>query len=63
MVSAALKDVKVVLKLAKGSQTISNCNKSATDEQLYALGSAVATLEAESLETVTKVVMSTLVSE
>lgn len=63
MVSAALKDVKVVLKLAKGSQTISNCNKSASDEQLYALGSAVASLEAESLETITKVMESTLIKD
>lgn len=63
MVQAALKSTKVVLKLAKGSQTISDCNKDATDEQLYALGSAVASLEAESLETMTKVVESTLINE
>lgn len=63
MVSAALKNTKVVLNLAKGSQTISGCNKAATDTQLYALGSAVASLEAESLESITKVVESTLVNE
>lgn len=63
MVSAALKSTKVVLKLAKGSQTISDCNKDATDTQLYALGSAVASLEAESLESMTKVVESTLINE
>lgn len=63
MVQAALKSTKVVLKLAKGSQTISGCSKDATNEQLYALGSAVASLEAESLETMTKVVESTLINE
>lgn len=63
MVSAALKDTKVVLKLAKGSQTISNCKKDATDTQLYSLGSAVASLEAENLESMTKVVESTLINE
>ena len=63
MVSAALKSTKVVLNLAKGSQTISGCNKGATDTQLYALGTAVASLEAESLESITKVVESTLVNE
>lgn len=63
MVSAALKSTKVVLKLAKGSQTISDCNKDATDTQLYTLGSAVASLEAESLESMTKVVESTLINE
>lgn len=63
MVSDALKDVKVVLKLAKGSQTISGCNKSASNEQLYELATAVASLEAESLEIVTKVEERTLISE
>lgn len=60
MVSAIIKNTKVVLKLAKGSQTISNCKKDATDEQLFALGRAVASLEAEELDSMTKVVESTL---
>ena len=63
MVSAALKNTKVVLKLAQGSQTIPDCNKEATDAQLYALGSAVAMLEQEALESMTKVEESTLVNE
>ena len=61
MIVANLKNTKVVLKLAKGSQTISNCNADATDDQLYALGKAVASLESEDLEEVKKVVESTLV--
>lgn len=63
MVTAALKSVKVVLKLAEGSQTISGCNAQATDEQLFALGNAVSKLEAQSVNAVTKVVESTLVQE
>ena len=63
MVSATLKGTKVVLKLAEGSQTISGCNPTATDEQLYALGDAVSKLEAQSVDAVTKVVESTLINE
>lgn len=62
MVLAEIKNTKVVLKLAKGSQTISGCKQDATDDQLYALGSAVASLEAEDLEDMTKVVESTLIN-
>lgn len=54
-VEADLKNVKVVLKLAKGSQTISGCSQDATNENLYALGEAVGSLTAERLETITKV--------
>ena len=63
MVSAALKGVKVVLKLAEGSQTISDCNAKATDEQLYALGNAVSKLEAEHVQAISKVTESVLVNE
>ncbi len=62
-VTADLKDVKVVLKLAEGSQSITKCNKQATDEGLYAMGKAVATLESQPLEAITKVVESTLIEE
>ena len=55
MTEAVKKDVKVVLKLAEGSQTISECNMEATDEQLFNLGSAVAKLTKEELETISKV--------
>ncbi|MGL4798995.1 MAG: hypothetical protein ACRCWY_06340 [Cellulosilyticaceae bacterium] len=48
-------EVKVVLKLAKGSQTISKCNKEATDEAYYALGQAIGTLQQEVVQHVTKV--------
>ena len=63
MVTAELKSTKVVLKLAEGSQTISGCNQAATDDQLYALAKAVSKLEAQSVDTVTKVTETTLVNE
>lgn len=63
MISTAIKSTKVVLKLAKGNQTVSKCKKDATDTQLYALGSAVASLELEELESISKVVESTLINE
>ena len=63
MVTADLKGVKVVLKLAKGSQTISECNKDATDDQLHALAGAVAKLEKEPVDTITKVIETTLIGE
>ena len=63
MVKAELKSTKVVLKLAEGSQTISGCNASATDEQLYALGNAVGKLEAQRVDTITKVTENTLINE
>ena len=54
-VTGRLDEVKVVLKLTKGSQTIGHCNKEATDEGLYKLGVAIGSLNAESLEEVVKV--------
>ena len=59
-VTADVKGVKVVLKLAKGSQTIPNCAKAAGDEALFQLGQAVSSLTKESVETVSKVVETTL---
>ena len=63
MALAVKKGVKVVLKLADGSQTISDCNMSATNDQLFALGSAVSKLEKEEVETITKVEETTLIGE
>ena len=59
-VTALLDEVKVSLKFVKGSQTLAHCNKEATDENLYALGQAVASLNRESLSEITKVVETTL---
>lgn len=63
MITTALKGMKVVLKLAEGSQTIANCNEAATDEKLYALATAVAKLEAQRVDSITKVVETTLINE
>lgn len=63
MAKSVVKGTKVVLKLAEGSQTISGCKLTATDTELYALGSAVSKLEAERVDQMTKVVESTLINE
>ena len=63
MVSTEIKGVKVVLKLAEGSQTISNCNVEATNEKLYALATAVGKLEAQRVDAITKVEETTLINE
>lgn len=63
MAVAVLKGIKVVLKLTEGSQTITGCNQSATDDQLYTLGSAVAKLEAHDLEGMSKIEESILMNE
>ena len=62
-ITTDVKGVKLVLKLAKGSQTVSNCSQSATDEALYALGQAVGTLQNEEVESVSKVIETALISE
>lgn len=62
-VEAITKGVKLTLKLGKGSQTISECNMEATNEQLFSLAGAVAKLEKEEMSTVTKVIESTLIGE
>lgn len=54
-VTEKLKGVKVVLDLAKGSQTISNCKGDATADELYTLGTAVASLQNEALDQIVKV--------
>lgn len=60
-VQAEAKGVKIVLKLKKGSQTISNCSKLATDEALFEIGKAVSELEKEEMEGMAKVVETTLI--
>lgn len=63
MVTSAVKSMKVVLKLAEGSQTITNCSAAASDEALYTLGNAVGKLEAKRVDAITKVVETTLINE
>lgn len=58
-----LKGVKLTLDLAKGTQTISNCNPSATDEQLNSLGKAVSALCKEETEQIIKVEENVLIEE
>ena len=62
-VTALLDEVKVSLKFVKGSQTLAHCNKEATDENLYALGQAVASLNKEEVEEITKVVETKLLKQ
>lgn len=50
-----IQEVKVVLNLTKGSQTIPNCKVDATAEELYTLGNAVGSLHAESVKKVLKI--------
>ncbi len=62
-VDAQVKSTKVVLKLEKGTQTISNCTHTASNDALYTLAEAIAALEEKAAVGVTKVVETTLVSE
>ena len=62
-VTALLEEVKVSLKFVKGSQTLAHCNKQATDENLYILGQAVASLNKEEVNEITKVVETTLLQQ
>ena len=59
-VISEIKGTKLSLKLDKGTQTVSNCNASATNEQLYKLAEAVGTLTEASVASVVKVVETTL---
>lgn len=63
MITADIKGTKVILKMTGGSQTIPDCNQDATNNELYALATAVAKLEKEALEGITKVVETILISE
>ena len=60
-IKAEVSGVKLVLKLDKGSQTISNCSQGAADEALYEIGSAVASLQKETVASFSKVVETTLI--
>ena len=62
-VITAVKGVKLVLKLEKGAQTVSNCSQSATNDALFEIGKAVATLQEESVTNVSKVVETILIEE
>ena len=62
-ITAHPKSMKVVLKLAEGQQIISGCKIDATNEQLYALGKAVGSLEAQRVDVITKVLETTLIEE
>lgn len=62
-IQSVLEEVKVALKFTKGSQTIGHCNKQATDENLHTLGTAIGSLNAESLQSVTKVTETLLLLE
>lgn len=62
-VKAVAKGVKLVLKLNKGTQTVSNCSQSASDDALYTIGGAVASLQQEEVTNLTKVVETILVEE
>ncbi len=62
-VIAEVKGVKLILKLSKGSQTISNCSQGATNDALYDIGSAVAGLQKEEVTNFSKVVETILIKE
>ena len=62
-VTALMDEVKVVIKFVKGSQTIGHCNKVATDENLYALGQAIGSLNKEEINEITKVVETKLLNQ
>lgn len=54
-VSENIQEVKVVLGLTKGTQTIPNCKRDATAQELYDLGQAVGSLHEQDVKKVTKV--------
>ena len=51
---------KIVLDLKEGTQTISPVIDSATDDDVYAVGQAIATLEASDLEAIKLVITETI---
>lgn len=54
-VTETVSTVKVVLKLDKGSQTISGCKHDATGDALYQLGKAISALQSENLNEIVKI--------
>lgn len=51
---------KIILDLKEGTQTVSPILESATDDKIYEVGQAVATLQASSLEEVKLVITETI---
>ncbi len=62
-VTTEVKGVKLILKLEKGSQTIANCCQNASNEALYEIGSAAASLQKEQVTNLSKVVETILIAE
>lgn len=60
-VTEKIKDVKVVLNLTKGSQSIPGCKVDATAEELHTLGSAIGELHQEDVEKIYKVTETELI--
>ncbi|MEG0906850.1 MAG: hypothetical protein RSF87_11545 [Cellulosilyticaceae bacterium] len=54
-VTEKIKDVKVVLNLTKGSQTIAGCKVDASAESLHTLGTAIGDLHQEDTEKISKI--------
>lgn len=59
-VTEKLEEVKVVLNLTKGSQTIPDCKVDASADQLHAMGKAVGDLHQEDIEKIYKITESIL---
>lgn len=57
------KGLKIQLDLEKGTQTVSGCNAKATNEQLYALGTAVGTLTQSPVEAIVRIEETVLIAE
>ena len=53
-VVSEIKELKLNLKLAEGQITVGNCNPDATDEQIFQLAEAVASLASQSCDAVYK---------
>lgn len=62
-VAETIQGVKVILKLEKGTQTISGCKHDATGEALYGLGEAIGSLQSQNLKEIQKVVQTQIISE
>lgn len=60
-VTEKIKDVKVVLNLTKGSQSISGCKVDASAENLHTLGKAIGDLHQEAVEKIYKVTETELI--
>lgn len=54
-VTETIQEVKVVLDLTKGTQTIPNCKLDASAQSLHDIGTAVGSLHAEDVQKIIKV--------